>query len=248
MLLLLLYLVFCTVIIYIKIQHLNSFINFRPCAAVEDEEKKREVITYTIRGAGECIDHSLLDRYKNIYDNANKDDPSFITLPYEGPGTDPTNSKSFLNDLNSSLPNTNDINSPPINYDLYPPLSPLPRYLLSDEIGTSSAPATIQCLANHEDTQRPAIPLHMRPIKRPNSASSLKIELQDDQTKETYIRSTVRPWTKHPRWVIRLSEPKRTYTPALSISRASSQERRTNSVNSSIRSTSTIPRYAFYEE
>lgn len=80
-------------------------------------------------------------------------------------------------------------------------------------------------------------------------SSNIDLRSKHDSQKPDNIRPTAaRPWTKHPRWVLRLSQPKRNHTSSFTSSRPSSRERLSNSLSSSARSVATIPRYAFYEE
>jgi hypothetical protein len=126
------------------------------------------------------------------------------------------------------------------NYDRYPPR-------LATQINTASTPATITSNIYRENIQHSIDPRHFKSLSRPKSASSLNFQL-NDKLPESNARPATRPWTKHPRWVTRLSQPKRIHTGPLSSTRSLSREGSDNKSISSARSTSTIPRYAFYEE
>jgi len=118
---------------------------------------------------------------------------------------------------------------------------------LSVPIDTSSEPATIRSNIYGVNIQQPINPNHFTSLSRSISSSNLHLRSNDDLP-ESNIRQPIRLWTKHPRWVLRLSQAKRIHTPPLTSHRPFSRERPTNYSSSSSRSTATIPRYAFVEE
>ncbi len=126
-----------------------------------------------------------------------------------------------------------------ISYDRYP-LTQVPT-----EINTSSASATIRNNIYQDNIEQPINPLNFKSLSQSTSSSSAHPQSNGDLPKSN-DQKLIRPWTKHPRWVLRLSQPKKIHTPSLTSNRPFSRERPKSS--SSAGSTSTIPRYAFYQE
>jgi hypothetical protein len=127
------------------------------------------------------------------------------------------------------------------SYERHPP----PQ--LSATMDTSNVPATIRSNIYEDNIQQPINPLHFKSLSQSMSSSNPNLRLNDDLP-ESNIRQALRPWTKHPRWVLRLSQAKQIHTPPLTSHHPLSRERPTNYSSSSGRSTTTIPRYAFAEE
>lgn len=176
--------------------------------------------------------------------------------PFSLSSSIPKNARSIPNPIGNNI-----YDAQTTNYDRYPPR-------LATQINTASTPATITSNIYRENIQHSIDPRHFKSLSRPKSASSLNFQLNDkllesntrpksvsslnfelnDKLPESNARPATRPWTKHPRWVTRLSQPKRIHTGPLSSTRSLSREGSDNKSISSGRSTSTIPRYAFYEE
>lgn len=122
-----------------------------------------------------------------------------------------------------------------------------PSMYLSNRMNTSNGHNTIRQNTYPDNIHRSIDTVSLRSLRQSVLASNPPRRSNSDLEKSDN-RPITRPWTKHPRWVLRLSQQKRSHTPSLTGSRPSSRERPNNSLSSSARSTATIPRYAFYEE
>ena len=225
---------------------------------VDVEREKKPVITYTIEGAYVNKDASLVGLKYEINENdANNSGPltdtSYITLndtsvpiellPSKLPG-------SKDNDDNVSLPLTytdipinlertlnnsdryNKMTDPiTISYEQYPPP---PQF--STRTNTSNAPTTITSNIDPDKHQQSTDSFDFTSLSQATLSSS------------SPTRPTVRPWTKHPRWVLRLSQSKQIHTPPLITNRQLSRQEPDKNTISSGRSTRTIPRYMFMED
>jgi hypothetical protein len=117
----------------------------------------------------------------------------------------------------------------------------------STRMSTSSAPATIRSNIYQDDIQKPIDPLQFKSLSQSALSSSRHLRLNGDLP-ESNARPVITPWTKHPRWVLRLSKPKKIHPSQFTSNRSFSREQTNNSLSSSTRSTSTIPRYTFSEK
>ena len=242
---------------------MNLLILFRPCGSTDVDEERKPVTTYTIEGADMYKDHSLFGRQYHI-NGKNLNDTSFMTLPDDSFNKEPLPYQYTLpmdGDPNRSLPSTHD-NGPPFSISMYRKGLTIPDFkgnspynsqtmsydrfpppLLSTEINPSGATAARRSNTFGGNNDQPKNPLYIKSLTRPSSPSSLNIQMKNKRL-ESPTRPTTRPWTKHPRWVVRLSQPKQVHTPPLTNNREPSSK----NLTSSIRSTSTIPRYAFANE
>jgi hypothetical protein len=226
----------------------------RPCRAVDVEREKKPVVTYMIEGADVNKGTSTIaDKYKvNKNDDSNSlptTDTSYKTFGDESLYMEPLSSKSLItmnNDGNSSpplshrnMPVTLDTISDAIdgnrmmkNHNPFPLSSSIP-------LNPQAVPTSMDNDMYRYNTQQPTDPLYFAP----SSLSQSRYPPVNSGPTEPYVRKTATPLRKHPRWVLRLSQPREIHSVPLPRSRPFSSEQPRNKLSSSSRSTATIPRY-----